>query len=227
MKTEVKNKLFGIEKILEKLRKSEQDEILDEEKEEEETEEGLFEDIAEETKEEAVEKAVEEDTGEEDETIEKSDESTEEEGEPVVEAEDGLEVDYDELVRMVVAEVKDGFENQIQELENSIDSMVQTMEKLAETTYEQRNDDSMEKSLQRIYEKLDEMNVRKSVDNINVLEKYKDKPQQKLSKSQKAEILAKALEAGNQKVRIQDITNMELGKPISKEAEEIINRSVR
>lgn len=246
----ITKKKTGIEAILDRLLKSTRSEKLEEENvdeeeifvsddatEEESTEEESTEDVEEEITEDELE---EEDPTEED--VEKS--MTEEEiidEDEEVEKSESPEVEISELVETIVGEVEErlllAIDDKIASLENTILDVFGTVEKQAEVTegvYEKSLKDleNLSKSIKAVNERLDGMpktGVRKSVSNINITEKFKDEEKtiDDLSKSQKAEILSSALQAGNRSITIADVTNAELGYGLSNNAERIIKQAIK
>lgn len=234
-----KNKT-GIEAILDKLFKSRENNPIEDEIEEqpfisEEEEEDFNEELDksedEELEDEELEKSDEEEFEELDDE-EEIDDELDEDYEEDDEAE--LELDYEELVGRVSEDVMNAVDSRLEELEDLINGILnnqgQQTEAISES-YEksQRTINNLRKSLSETNKKLEKVQtMRKSVKNVNVNEKFKTKSNvDELSKSQKASMLADLLESGNRQVLPTDVTNAELGKPISEQARAALENATR
>lgn len=213
------------------------EETTDYEVEAEEDEEDDFED----EEDEELEKSEE---PEEDEELEKSEESEDEEFEEEPEDTDDY-LSTDEVVKLVIE--SDELQNYIaKKVEEELESFKDILDKQSEVAKTQADatvdnaekTDEIEKSLGDIKKSLDDAltklskqkPMKKSIDNVKVMEKYKENKGvdiNNLSKSQVSTILFDAFENGNKNVSIQDITNAELGHPISNRAIEVIKNSIK
>lgn len=216
-----------------------EDEIVDEETtdyevEPEEDEEDDFED-------EDIEKSEE---PEEDEELEKSEESEDEELEEQPEDTDEY-LSTDEVVKLVIESdelqnyISKKIEEGLEEFKDILDRQSEVAKTQADATVDNaEKTDEIEKSLGDIKKSLDDAltklskqkPMKKSIDNVKVMEKYKENNKvdiNNLSKSQVSTILFDAFESGNKNVSVQDITNAELGKPISNRAIEVIKNSIK
>lgn len=196
----------------EELSKSEENDF-EEEKEEEK----------EETSDDEIEKSVEDEMTED----EVSDEVSEDE-------EESIELSYEELMDTVMARVEEVVGERLSAIETAIESLTNIAEKQTDAisgAYEDTaaNESNLNKSIKALELKLDKVSkMRKSVKNVQTIEKFeKEVDIDTLSKSQKATILADALEAGNVNVTPNDVIGAELGGYISEAAKEVILKSVR
>ena len=215
-----------------------EDEIGDEETTDYEVE--AEEDDFEDEEDEEVEKSEEP----EDEELEKSEEPEDEELEEQTEDTDEY-LSTDEVVKLVIE--SDELQNYIaKKVEEELEGFKDILDRQSEVAKTQADatvnnaekTDEIEKSLGDIKKSLDDAltklsrqkPMKKSIDNVKVMEKYEENKEvdiNNLSKSQVSTILFDAFESGNKNVSIQDITNAELGKPISNRAIEVIKNSIK
>lgn len=176
-----------------------------------------------------LEKA-EEDEIAEDEEIEPEAEVEEEpeaEEEQVEEEDDVEEVEYDDLLERVREDLGlDEINGRLDDLTANLSKVVDLLEVNADSANEvvEKNIE-LEKSIKLLTKKLSKAeNMRKSVKNAQVFNKYEDekKTYKDLSKSQRAEILASELLAGRKGVTATDVSKAEQGAPLSKECIAII-----
>lgn len=238
-----------IEQILDKLIKSRKDETLNEINNEDNVvvvdETVPTEEVATETVEtsEELSKSEENDFEEEkeeekeetsDDEIEKSVEDEMTEDEVSEDEEESIELSYEELMDTVMARVEEVVGERLSAIETAIESLTNIAEKQTDAisgAYEDTaaNESNLNKSIKALELKLDKVSkMRKSVKNVQTIEKFeKEVDIDTLSKSQKATILADALEAGNVNVTPNDVIGAELGGYISEAAKEVILKSVR
>ena len=247
-------KLSGIEAILNKLKKSVGTDEFEEEEYTEDVDKSMdaedefveddvnyeSDDVYEgeyEEDEEEFEKSVDEDSDieEDEEELAKSvdeEDAEDEEDEPAEEepiGEETVDIDYDDLVAKVTEDVTASLDERLSRIEEDIKGLIAGLEKSVDILVdEKKGAETIEKSINGINRKLDKLSKsRKSVDNIKVHERFeKSKDFSAIPASKKASILADALEAGNRNVRVEDITNAELGRPISKSAQDVLNKSI-
>lgn len=232
-----KGKKTGIDLILEQLErfgKSRKSEELDKS---EEYEDKPYISEEEEEMDEEVEKSEDEEY-EDEEEVEKSEdefeyEDEEEMDEEIEKSEDEvMEMEYDEVYDMLLNDIMGALESKFAEFEETLSKVVNavgTQADIVEDTYEKsmQSDLNLRKSVETLEAKLQKLSKsRKSVQNINIQEKYKPEPKV-LSKSEKAGILADLLAAGDKTISLGDITNAELGKPISMSAQRAIEKTLR
>lgn len=176
-----------------------------------------------------LEKA-EEDEIAEDEEIEPEAEVEEEpeaEEEQVEEEDDVEEVEYDDLLERVREDLGlDEINGRLDDLTANLSKVVDLLEVNTDNANEvvEKNIE-LEKSIKLLTKKLSKAeNMRKSVKNAQVFNKYEDekKTYKDLSKSQRAEILASELLAGRKGVTATDVSKAEQGAPLSKECIAII-----
>ena len=194
-----------------------------------EPEEGIEGD--EEIEEEGELEKAEEDEIAEDEEIEPEAEVEEEpeaEEEQVEEEDDDVEeVEYDDLLERVREDLGlDEINGRLDDLTANLSKVVDLLEVNADSANEvvEKNIE-LEKSIKLLTKKLSKAeNMRKSVKNAQVFNKYEDekKTYKDLSKSQRAEILASELLAGRKGVTATDVSKAEQGAPLSKECIAII-----
>lgn len=176
-----------------------------------------------------LEKA-EEDEIAEDEEIEPEAEVEEEpeaEEEQVEEEDDVEEVEYDDLLERVREDLGlDEINGRLDDLTANLSKVVDLLEVNTDNANEvvEKNIE-LEKSIKLLTKKLSKAeNMRKSVKNAQVFNKYEDekKTYKDLSKSQRAEILASELLAGRKGVTATDVSKAEQGAPLSDECIAII-----
>lgn len=223
MSKELKEKLGGIDSVLDKIIKGQESELIEDEEKEEVTETDGTEETEETEEIEKSEESEEEVTKEEDEEIEKS--------------EDETLMNLEDVVSAVMEKVEEKYSKEIEELKGLVGKVIDTMGKqtdVIEKTNADKEEDSdkMNKSLIDIGKKLDKLsNFRKSVTNpkkVNIFERFTNEPDvNTLSKSQKATILADAIEAGNTAIGVNDVTNAEIGAPISAAAIKVIKTAIK
>lgn len=194
-----------------------------------EPEEGIEGD--EEIEEEGELEKAEEDEIAEDEEIEPEAEVEEEpeaEEEQVEEEDDDVEeVEYDDLLERVREDLGlDEINGRLDDLTANLSKVVDLLEVNADSANEvvEKNIE-LEKSIKLLTKKLSKAeNMRKSVKNAQVFNKYEDekKTYKDLSKSQRAEILASELLAGRKGVTATDVSKAEQGAPLSDECIAII-----
>lgn len=180
----------------------------------------------------------------EDEELEKSEEPEDEEFEEEPEDPDEY-LSTDEVIKLIIE--SDELQNYIaKKVEEELEGFKDILDKQSEVAKTQADatvdnaekTDEIEKSLGDIKKSLDDAltklskqkPMKKSIDNVKVMEKYNTNNKvdiNNLSKSQVSTILFDAFENGNKNVSIQDITNAELGKPISNRAIEVIKNSIK
>lgn len=180
----------------------------------------------------------------EDEELEKSEEPEDEEFEEQTEDPDEY-LSTDEVIKLIIE--SDELQNYIaKKVEEELEGFKDILDKQSEVAKTQADatvdnaekTDEIEKSLGDIKKSLDDAltklskqkPMKKSIDNVKVMEKYNTNNKvdiNNLSKSQVSTILFDAFENGNKNVSIQDITNAELGKPISNRAIEVIKNSIK
>lgn len=148
--------------------------------------------------------------------------------------EDSIEVDYEELVSRIEEAVMDRVEARLAELEAQVIDGFNAQTDAIETTYEKSL--IMENDLKKAFnvnfgklEKIVNSKARKSVDNIQVIDKFKEEAPSidALSKSEKASILNAEILAGNTTISPLDVTNVELGGEPSETARKILEKAVR
>lgn len=234
---------ISIEAVLDDLLKSDESEKLDDDYKYEDEEEQKEEDKQEkdEPTDEVEEK--EEDTEEEpeeEEEEEEQDEDKEEEPEPdeeddskeVMSVNEATDVLYDKLMPRILEAVKEMIDEDKEEDEDvtrvirkaveAISDIGGRLELLEENIEDLKKSEDTEKILE-LENKLDKaMSIKKSVGDMRVFNRFDESKE--LSKAEKAEILANEMEAGNRRVSINDVTNAELGYPLSQAAEEIIKK---
>lgn len=232
---------ISIEAVLDDLLKSDESEKLDDDYKYEDEEEQKEEDKQEkdEPTDEVEEK--EEDTEEEpEEEEEEQDEDKEEEPEPdeeddskeVMSVNEATDVLYDKLMPRILEAVKEMIDEDKEEDEDvtrvirkaveAISDIGGRLELLEENIEDLKKSEDAEKIIE-LENKLDKaMSIKKSVGDMRVFNRFDESKE--LSKAEKAEILANEMEAGNRRVSINDVTNAELGYPLSQAAEEIIKK---
>lgn len=234
---------ISIEAVLDDLLKSDESEKLDEDYkyEDEEEQEEQDEQEKDEPTDEVEEK--EEDTEkepEEKEQDEEQDEDKEEEPEPdeeddskeVMSVNEATDVLYDKLMPRILEAVKEMLEEEKEEDEDVTRVIRKTVEAISDiggrlellegNIEDLKKSEDTEKILE-LENKLDKaMSIKKSVGDMRVFNRFDESKE--LSKAEKAEILANEMEAGNRRVSINDVTNAELGYPVSQAAEEIIKK---
>lgn len=232
---------ISIEAVLDDLLKSDESKKLDEDYKYEDEEEQKEEDEQDEPTDKVEEK--EEDTEEEPEEKEEDeeqDEDKEEEPEPdeeddskeVMSVNEATDVLYDKLMPRILEAVKEMLDEDKEEDEDTtrvirkaveaISDLGGRLELLEENIEVMKKSEDTEKILE-LENKLDKaMSIKKSVGDMRVFSRFDESKE--LSKAEKAEILANEMEAGNRRVSINDVTNAELGYPLSQAAEEIIKK---
>lgn len=240
---------ISIEAVLDDLLKSDESEKLDEDYKYEDEEEQEEKD--EQEKEEPTDKVEEkeEDTEEQDEEKseekeqeEEQDEDKEEEPEQdeeddskeVMSVNEATDVLYDKLMPRILEAVKEMLDEEKEDKEDedvtrvvrkaveAISDLGGRLELLEENIEDLKKSEDTEKILE-LENKLDKaMSIKKSVGDMRVFNRFDESKE--LSKAEKAEILANEMEAGNRRVSINDVTNAELGYPLSQAAEEIIKK---
>lgn len=238
---------ISIEAVLDDLLKSDESEKLDddykyedeeeqEEKDEQEKDEPTdeVEKKEEDTKEEPEEKEQDEEQNEE------QDEDKEEEPEPdeeddskeVMSVNEATDVLYDKLMPRILEAVKEMLDEDKEEDEDTTRVIRKAVEAISDiggrldllegNIEDLKKSEDTEKILE-LENKLDKaMSIKKSVGDMRVFNRFDESKE--LSKAEKAEILANEMEAGNRRVSINDVTNAELGYPLSQAAEEIIKK---
>lgn len=236
---------ISIEAVLDDLLKSDESEKLDEDYKYEDEEEQEEKDEQEkdeptdevEKKEEDTEKEEQE---EEKEQNEEQDEDKEEEPEPdeeddskeVMSVNEATDVLYDKLMPRILEAVKEMLDEDKEEDEDvtrvirkaveAISDIGGRLDLLEGNIEDLKKSEDTEKILE-LENKLDKaISIKKSVGNMKVFNRFDESKE--LSKAEKAEILANEMEAGNRRVSINDVTNAELGYPLSQAAEEIIKK---
>lgn len=234
---------ISIEAVLDDLLKSDESEKLDEDYKYEDEEEQEKKD--EQEKEEPTDKVEEkeEDTEEEPEEKEQNeeqDEDKEEEPEPdeeddskeVMSVNEATDVLYDKLMPRILEAVKEMLDEDKEEDEDvtrvirkaveAISDIGGRLDLLEGNIEDLKKSEDTEKILE-LENKLDKaISIKKSVGDMRVFNRFDESKE--LSKAEKAEILANEMEAGNRRVSINDVTNAELGYPLSQAAEEIIKK---
>lgn len=233
---------ISIEAVLDDLLKSDESEKLDEDykyEDEEEQEEKDEQEKDEPTKVEEKEEDTEEEP-EEKEQDEEQDEDKEEELEPdeeddskeVMSVNEATDVLYDKLMPRILEAVKEMLDEDKEEDEDvtrvirkaveAISDIGGRLDLLEGNIEDLKKSEDTEKILE-LENKLDKaMSIKKSVGDMRVFNRFDESKE--LSKAEKAEILANEMEAGNRRVSINDVTNAELGYPLSQAAEEIIKK---
>ena len=247
----MKKRFRGIQDALDALIKSKDYDPLDDEREDDEEEtvdienenvdvdsdDVVDEDIQEaaEEVEEDVEKSEggeepEEESEDEEEPVEKSEEDEEIEEDEGKEAET-VELDFEELVDSVAEKVAQNFSDRIDRLEENLNRLVDVADKQNKAMEEvdeehTKAQEEVQKSLKSLELKLDQQSaMRKSVSNDRIVDKFDhSKSIDDLSKSEKASILAKEIEAGNRNIKASDVTMAELGGSISESARKALER---
>lgn len=213
MSKELNEKLDGIDAVLDNLVKGKDSEVIEDEE---------------------IEKSEEE--IEEEEEIEKSEEDLEDE--EIEKSEDETLMNLEEVVSAVTEKVREEFAGEIESLKSSMKKIVETIQKQTGVMEKMDSDneedsDSIAKSLAGINEKLNKISkMKKSVTEtkeLNIFDRYKkdEKDINSLTKGQRATILADAFEAGNKNVSVIDITNAEMGHPISEAAIRVIKSAIK
>lgn len=234
---------ISIEAVLDDLLKSDESEKLDDDYKYEDEEEQEEKD--EQEKDEPTDKVEEkeEDTEEEPEEKEQNEEQNEdkeEEPEPdeeddskeVMSVNEATDVLYDKLMPRILEAVKEMLDEEKEEDEDvnrvirkaveAISDIGGRLELLEENIEDLKKSEDTEKILE-LENKLDRaMSIKKSVGDMRVFNRFDESKE--LLKAEKAEILANEMEAGNRRVSINDVTNAELGYPLSQAAEEIIKK---
>lgn len=234
---------ISIEAVLDDLLKSDESEKLHEDYKYEDEEEQEEKD--EQEKEEPTDKVEEkeEDTEEEPEEKEQNeeqDEDKEEEPEPdeeddskeVMSVNEATDVLYDKLMPRILEAVKEMLDEDKEEDEDvtrvirkaveAISDIGGRLDLLEGNIEDLKKSEDTEKILE-LENKLDKaISIKKSVGDMRVFNRFDESKE--LSKAEKAEILANEMEAGNRRVSINDVTNAELGYPLSQAAEEIIKK---
>lgn len=236
---------ISIEAVLDDLLKSDESEKLDDDYKYEDEEEQKEKDEQEkdeptdevEKKEEDTEKEEQE---EEKEQNEEQDEDKEEEPEPdeeddskeVMSVNEATDVLYDKLMPRILEAVKEMLDEDKEEDEDTTRVIRKAVEAISDiggrldllegNIEDLKKSEDTEKILE-LENKLDKaMSIKKSVGDMRVFNRFDESKE--LSKAEKAEILANEMEAGNRRVSINDVTNAELGYPLSQAAEEIIKK---
>ena len=166
---------------------------------------------------------------EEEEPVEKSEED-EEIGEEEEEGET-VELDFEELVDSVAEKVAQSFNDRIDRLEENLNRLVDVADKQNKAMEEVDDENAkaqeeVQKSIKNLELKLEQQSaMRKSVSNSRYVDKFEEsKSIDDLSKSEKASILAKEIEAGNRSIKASDVTMAELGGTISDNARKVLER---
>lgn len=228
---------ISIEAVLDDLLKSDESEKLDDDYKYEDEEEQKEED--EQEKDEPTDEVEEKDEDTEEEP-EEQDEDKEEEPEPdeeddskeVMSVNEATDVLYDKLMPRILEAVKEMIDEDKEEDEDvtrvirkaveAISDIGGRLELLEENIEDLKKSEDAEKIIE-LENKLDKaMSIKKSVGDMRVFNRFDESKE--LSKAEKAEILANEMEAGNRRVSINDVTNAELGYPLSQAAEEIIKK---
>lgn len=234
---------ISIEAVLDDLLKSDESEKLDEDYKYEDEEEQEEKD--EQEKDEPTDKVEEkekdtEEEPEEKEQNEEQDEDKEEEPEPdeeddskeVMSVNEATDILYDKLMPRILEAVKEMLDEDKEEDEDvtrvirkaveAISDIGGRLDLLEGNIEDLKKSEDTEKILE-LENKLDKaMFIKKSVGDMRVFNRFDESKE--LSKAEKAEILANEMEAGNRRVSINDVTNAELGYPLSQAAEEIIKK---
>lgn len=167
---------------------------------------------------------------EEEEPVEKSEED-EEIGEEEEEEGETVELDFEELVDSVAEKVAQSFNDRIDRLEENLNRLVDVADKQNKAMEEVDDENAkaqeeVQKSIKNLELKLEQQSaMRKSVSNSRYVDKFEEsKSIDDLSKSEKASILAKEIEAGNRSIKASDVTMAELGGTISDNARKVLER---
>ena len=180
---------------------------------------------------------IEDEEIEEDEDLEKSEEDEE------IEEDDYLELEYDELVTEVIDQVVELITPRLQELEDKINGLEENqsdqidvteeiVNKVDEVEKSLRTNQNLRKSVKEMKRRVDHLsksrNLRKSVRDFNIIDKYPEpkKNADDLSKSKKAEILVQAIGKGEKGITAADVTRAELTGVLSDNAREIIENNL-
>ncbi|NLY08551.1 MAG: hypothetical protein GXZ11_01415 [Tissierellia bacterium] len=165
---------------------------------------------------------------------EEDEEEIEEEFEDEEVEENAVEVDYEELLARVEETVMDKVEARLAELEAQIIDGFNAQTDAIETAYEksQAAENDLKKALNINFGKLEKLvnpKVRKSVDDIQVIDKFQEKAPgiDSLSKSEKSSILTAEIIAGNTSITSNDVANVELGGEPSEAARRVLEKSLR
>lgn len=234
---------ISIEAVLDDLLKSDESEKLDEDykyEDEEEQEEQDKQEKEEEPEEKEQDEEQDEEDTEENDNNEEQDEDKEEEPEPdeeddskeVMSVNEATDVLYDKLMPRVLEAVKEMLDEDkeedgdvtrvIRKAVEAISDISGRLELIEGNIEDLKKSEDTEKILE-LENKLDKaMSIKKSVGDMRVFNRFDESKE--LSKAEKAEILANEMEAGNRRVSITDVTNAELGYPLSQAAEEIIKK---
>lgn len=248
----MKKRFKGIQDALDALMKSKDYDPLDDEREDDEEEvvdtenENVdvdSDDVVDEDIEEATEKV--DDDVEKSEGGEEPEEEPEDEEEPVEKSEDDeeieedeeakegetVELDFNELVDSVAEKVAQSFNDRIDRLEENLNRLVDVADKQNKAMEEVDDENAkaqeeVQKSIKSLELKLEQQStMRKSVSNSRYVDKFEEtKSIDDLSKSEKASILAKEIEAGNRSIKASDVTMAELGGTISDNARKVLER---
>lgn len=248
----MKKRFKGIQDALDALMKSKDYDPLDDEREDDEEEvvdtenENVdvdSDDVVDEDIEEAAEKVdddVEKSEGgeepedepeDEEEPVEKSEEDEEIEEDEEGKEGETVELDFDELVDSVAEKVAQSFNDRIDRLEENLNRLVDVADKQNKAMEEVDDENAkaqeeVQKSIKSLELKLEQQSaMRKSVSNSRYVDKFEEtKSIDDLSKSEKASILAKEIEAGNRSIKASDVTMAELGGTISDSARKVLER---
>ncbi len=246
----MKKKFKDLNQAFDELIKSSELEDLDEDEKEEEVPEEVedTEELKEsedlETEDEATEEPIEE--TEEVAEEETTEEPEEEEVEDVEDDSDYMEMDdvVEEVTNRIMDNVKEYIDEQIhnikepdedvEDLTGVVEKSLNVMKSLFDRieNLEKIKEEENEEVFKSLNEKVDNLDKlvksRRSVSNIKeVVERFeKSNKLEDLTKSQAAEILSKAYQAGNRNISLADITNAELGKHISTGAIEALKNSL-
>ena len=233
---------ISIEAVLDDLLKSDESKKLDNDYkyEDEEEQEEKDEQEKDEPTDKVEEKEEPEEEPEEKEQNEEQDEAKEEEPEPdeeddskeVMSVNEATDVLYDKLIPRILEAVKEMLDEDKEEDEDvtrvirkaveAISDIGGRLDLLEGNIEDLKKSEDTEKILE-LENKLDKaMSIKKSVGDMRVFNRFDESKE--LSKAEKAEILANEMEAGNRRVSINDVTNAELGYPLSQAAEEIIKK---
>ena len=230
---------ISIEAVLDDLLKSDESEKLDEdykyedEEEQEEKDEQEKDEPTDEVEEKEEDEEKEQEDKEQDEDKEEEPEQDEEDdSKEVMSVNEATDVLYDKLMPRILEAVKEMLDEDKEDDEDTtrvirkaveaISDLGGRLELLEENIEVMKKSEDTEKILE-LENKLDKaMSVKKSVGNMKVFNRFDESKE--LSKAEKAEILANEMEAGNRRVSINDVTNAELGYPLSQAAEEIIKK---
>lgn len=240
----MKKRRLGIEERLSLLKSRINKALNPDELENEDMEEVETEEIIEDDEEELEVEDEDVEASEDDEEIIEDDEETEavEEPEEEIEEENELEVeyDYDELTDKLnvdlgingINERMDNIEISVSEINNQLSEIVGLLEGSTNVVADMAAEkEAVSKSISKIQRNLDKvMKTRKSLKNVNIYEKFDEKKVMdidKLSKSQKANILASELEAGNKLITAKDVSSAEISGYLSENARMVIQRAVK